>query len=105
MSEETQAASSIWAHDPAQGARYRRMLLVLTLCVACVLAIYVLILTTSAWARRAQAMAVNLGFTDYYDQLATSFLQGQLYRAAQPDPALLALPDPYPPGARAHIPY
>jgi len=44
-------------------------------------------------------------YTGYYDQLATAFSHGQLALEAKPDPALMALPDPYDPTARAGVPY
>lgn len=42
--------------------------------------------------------------TTYYDQLATSFSHGNLALEAKPDPALLALPNPYDPSQRTGIP-
>src|SRR5258708_955081 len=41
----------------------------------------------------------------YYDQLATAFQHGQLSLEKKPDPALLALPNPYDPDARAGLDY
>lgn len=43
--------------------------------------------------------------TTHYDQLAESFRTGNLWIKEEPDPALLALPNPYDPAARAGIPY
>jgi len=42
--------------------------------------------------------------TDYYDLLASAFSHGQLALEIQPDPALLALENPYAPENRAGIP-
>src|SRR5688572_26395421 len=41
--------------------------------------------------------------TNYYDQLASAFSQGQLSLALQPDPALLTLENPYEPANRENI--
>ena len=41
--------------------------------------------------------------TYYYDNLARSFLNGNLYLPIEPDPKLLELPNPYDPIARAGI--
>ena len=40
-----------------------------------------------------------------YDQLATAFEHGSLALEREPDPALLALPNPYDPSARANLKY
>ncbi len=40
---------------------------------------------------------------NYYDLLANAFRNGQLYLEVKPDPALLALTDPYEPAARSGI--
>lgn len=45
------------------------------------------------------------GRTDDYDQLASAFQHGNLALEMQPDPALLALPNPYNPNKRAGINY
>jgi hypothetical protein len=44
-----------------------------------------------------------LSQTNYYDQLATAFQHGSLSLETQPDPALLALPNPYNPNKRGGI--
>ncbi len=41
--------------------------------------------------------------TSYYDKLATSFSEGHLYINIKPDPALLAVPNPYSPQNRPPI--
>lgn len=106
MGAESQVlASGTPRESGLEAAKYCKLQLLVILSVLFVLAMYVLIMMTSAWATRAQSTAANLGFTDYYDQLATAFLHGHLYLEAPPDPALLALPNPYPPGARTDIPY
>lgn len=56
-------------------------------------------------------IAIYLGFmsisyestSNYYDLLGTSFRQGELSLPLRPDPALLALPNPYDPAARQGI--
>ena len=42
--------------------------------------------------------------TNYYDLMATAFRHGQLALEVEPDPALLALEDPYEPANREGIP-
>jgi hypothetical protein len=62
-----------------------------------VLAAYLFSISTGQWK-------VWPPTTDYYNQLARSFQAGRLYVQARPDPALLALPNPYDPEARKSIP-
>jgi hypothetical protein len=62
-----------------------------------VLAIYTLFIAIGPWRSR--------GYTsDYYSRLATSFRHGQLSLEQKPDPALLALSNPYDHKARKEIP-
>lgn len=62
-----------------------------------VLIIYVWFISMGGWRTR--------GYTsDYYLRLATSFQHGQLALEEKPDPALLALPNPYDHKARKDVP-
>jgi len=61
-----------------------------------VLAVYVWLVSCGLWTKWPAT-------TTYYDQLATSFSRGDLALETKPDPALLALPDPYDPSARTGI--
>ena len=62
-----------------------------------VLGIYLWFISIGPWRER--------GFTsDYYARLATSFRNGQLFLEEKPDPALLALPNPYDHKARKDVP-
>lgn len=63
-----------------------------------ILAIYVWFISLGSWT---QWPAV----TAYYDQLAVAFAHGHTWLDAAPDPALLALPNPYNPAQRQGIPY
>jgi hypothetical protein len=63
-----------------------------------VIVFYVWLITVGTWSRWPT-------ITAYYDQLATAFQHGQLSLDAKPDPALLALPNPYDPAARGDVPY
>ncbi len=63
--------------------------------VLCVYVWYVSIGTWTSWPSG----------TDYYDQLASAFIGGHPWLAAIPDPALLALQDPYDPAQRENIPH
>jgi hypothetical protein len=61
-----------------------------------VLAAYVWLVSCGLWTKWPST-------STYYDQLAASFSHGNLALETKPDPALLALPDPYDPAARAGI--
>jgi hypothetical protein len=61
-----------------------------------VLAAYVWLISFGLWTKWQNT-------TTYYDQLATSFSHGNLALEAKPDPALLALANPYDPSARAGL--
>jgi hypothetical protein len=67
-------------------------------CVLFVLTAYVWLVTVGQWTSLPDS-------TDYYDQLASAFVHGHLYLNAHPDPALLALPNPYDRKARVGIPF
>ncbi|MDB5294790.1 MAG: hypothetical protein JWO31_773, partial [Phycisphaerales bacterium] len=56
-----------------------------------------------AWVVSAGRMARWPTYGTYYDQLADAFLLGQTSLPLEPDPRLLALPDPYEPGANASV--
>jgi hypothetical protein len=62
-----------------------------------VLIIYVWFISIGPWRSRGQT-------SDYYSRLASSFLHGQLALEQKPDPALLALPNPYDHKARKNVP-
>ncbi len=62
-----------------------------------VMAVYVWFISVGTWTNWP-------GSTKYYDMLATSFQHGQLSLQMQPDPALLAMPDPYDVQARKSQP-
>ncbi len=66
--------------------------------VVLVLLIYVGFVSGGHWTRWPKT-------SDYYDQLATSFQHGQLALLTKPDPALLALQNPYNPEQRTNIPF
>jgi hypothetical protein len=65
---------------------------------ALVIALYVWLISIGTWVRWP-------GNWHVYDALADAFRHGQLAVAERPDPALLALGDPYDPAARTGIPY
>ncbi len=62
-----------------------------------VLIIYVWFISIGPWRSRGHT-------SDYYSRLASSFLHGQLALEQKPDPALLALPNPYDHKARKNVP-
>jgi hypothetical protein len=62
-----------------------------------VLIIYIWFISLGPWRSR--------GYTsDYYSRLASAFRHGQLALEQKPEPALLALPNPYDHKARKNIP-
>jgi hypothetical protein len=61
-----------------------------------VLAFYVWLISYGLWTKWP-------GITTYNDQLASSFSHGKLSLDLKPDPALLALPNPYDPNARVGL--
>lgn len=65
-----------------------------------VLVLYVWFISAGKWTTWPKT-----SIYDYYGSLAKAFLQGHLYLEDQPNPELLALPDPYRIGARKEIPY
>ena len=78
------------------GARLRLVNLLSFLSCLLVLAIYVWLISYGLWTKWP-------GTTIYYDQLASSFRQGKLSLELKPDPALLAVPNPYDPSARTGL--
>ena len=74
----------------------RRVAVGMALCCLLVAADYV-------WLAGLGSNAAFAAHTSYYDQLASAFLHGHLYFDAKPDPALLALQDPYDPGQRSGV--
>lgn len=79
----------------------RRAIVLPVICCLVVASVYVGFMTSGSWT--AQQNIANDYFTTFYDQLATSFLQGHLSLEAKPDPALLALENPYSPEERQGI--
>ncbi len=55
------------------------------------------------WLAHLGSTASFAAHTSYYDQLTSAFLHGHLYFDAEPDPALLALQDPYDPEQRTGV--
>lgn len=74
------------------------MALAVILGVLCIEAMYVFLISAGTWHNWITT-------TSYYDELAKSFAGGKLWIEEKPDPALLALPNPYDPKARSGIPY
>ena len=72
---------------------------------AALLASAVLVLTVYVWLISVGTWVSWPGRWRSYDSLASAFLKGQLSLPTQPDPALLALDDPYDPAAREGISY
>lgn len=62
-----------------------------------VLIVYVWFISLGPWRSRGHT-------SDYYTRQASSFLHGQLALEQAPDPALLALPNPYDHKARKNVP-
>ena len=79
-------------------SRPRASLLPLICCCLIILTVYVWLISVGTWTRWPTHWYA-------YDSLATSFLHGQLSLETRPDPALLALSNPYDPAARQGIPY
>src|SRR5512138_3165578 len=86
------------AASPAGRPRLLTIILIAVASDALVIILYLWLTTVGTWTHWPGGWQV-------YDALAASFRHGQLALAEKPDPALLALPDPYDPVARADIPY
>lgn len=83
---------------PTPLARQHAVFLFVAIGLFCVLAIYVFLISTGTWTTWP-------AITTYYDQLAASFSRGKLSLDLVPDPALLALSNPYDPELRADVPF
>lgn len=68
------------------------------LCNLAVLLIYVWFVSVGTWTDWPT-------LTTFYDQQASGYLRGSLALLTPPDPAMVALPDPYDPSTRGPIPY
>lgn len=80
--------------EPGRG----QVLLAAVPVVVLVLIVYMWLVSMGTWIQSPARMS-------YYDALATAFRHGQLFLEIKPDPALLALSDPFDPGAREHVPF
>lgn len=67
-----------------------------SLSVLFIISLYIWLITVGKWTEWRET-------STYYDLLATAFRHGQLSLELQPDPALLALPNPYDPASRSGI--
>ncbi len=85
----------MWPMKHLAESRVRRIYLLGGISGFLVIIIYVWFTSFGAWTKWPTT-------TNYYDQLATSFLYRQLFLQATPPQVLLALPDPYDPTARAN---
>src|SRR4051812_40608110 len=77
-------------------SKFRFIPLVTVSCILFVIACYIWFISFGLWTKW-------LNTTNFYDQLATSFQHGSLSLEKQPNPALLALPNPYNPNKRGGI--
>jgi hypothetical protein len=75
-----------------------RVFIFSSLIVFLVITAYVWFISFGSWSKWS---VISI----YYDQLATAFEHGSLSLEIKPNPALLALPDPYDPSARAGLNY
>lgn len=103
MSLEVQNSVSPEPTQTPAGPKLREVILLGILSAVLVVVVYVWFVASGRWTARPEPM--NLYYTSYYDQLATAFRHGQLSLEAPPDPALLALTDPYKPALRKNILY
>lgn len=74
------------------------LFLLVILCDLFVLTVYIWLISIGHWDQWPTR-------STYYDSLATSFSHGQSFLEIKPDPALLALPNPYDPDTRTGIDY
>src|SRR5574340_1057878 len=89
----------IWcAYKANSGSRHAKGLAVVCGCIALVLTFYLWLGSLGTWTRWPQS-------TNWYGQLASAFLHGQISLLQQPDSDLLALSDPYNPSQLANVPY
>lgn len=75
----------------------KKSILPSVLVVLFVLILYVWFISLGPWRSRGHT-------SDYYSRLASAFLHGQLFLEQKPDPALLALSNPYDHKARKNVP-
>jgi hypothetical protein len=75
----------------------KKSILLSRLAVLFVLIIYLWFISLGPWRSRGHT-------SDYYSRLTSAFLHGQLSLEQTPDPALLALPNPYDHKARKKVP-
>ena len=68
-----------------------------------ILPIVIIVILIYAWFGSSGRWGIWKSHTQYYDSLARSFLNANLYLPIEPDPKLLALPNPYNPSARTGI--
>ncbi|HUH97717.1 MAG TPA: hypothetical protein VLZ89_10190 [Anaerolineales bacterium] len=78
------------------GLKPRRAFILAAPGILLVITAYVWLISFGSWSKWPTT-------TNYYNQLATAFEHGSFSLETKPKPALLALPDPYDPGARAGI--
>ena len=71
---------------------------VAAICTAVILIFYLWLASAGTWTRFPYTIS-------YHGKLAAAFLHGQLSFLDEPDPALLALRDPYDPAQLASVPY
>ncbi len=93
MSSTSQDQAGYFAEQSPSPTSRRSSLLPALLPLAIVLVVYVWLISVGTWTHWP-------GRWYSYDELATSFRQGRLFLPQKPDPALLALPNPYDPAAR-----
>ncbi len=98
MSAKVEKLSSAQPMQGRAASRSRHVLVLAVLCNVFVLVAYVWLISIGTWTKWPT-------LTTYYDQLATAFRHGSLSLEAKPDPALLALADPYDPASRKGIPF
>ncbi len=75
----------------------KKSILLSGLAILFVLVIYIWFISLGPWRSRGHT-------SDYYSRLTSAFLHGQLSLEQTPDPALLALPNPYDHKARRNVP-
>jgi len=100
---DLQSNGGVHRSDPesTQGASSARRVhgaIVVLLCIGLVLVAYVWLVSVGSWTHWPS-------LTHTYDQLASAFLHGHLALELEPDPALLAVANPYDPAARKGAPF
>lgn len=78
--------------------RLARGTALLVACIGIVLTFYLWLVSVGSWTDWPS-------LTRTYDQLASAFMHGRLALELEPDPALLALQDPYDPATRKDVPF